>query len=68
VVVHILKADLEGVVVGVGQGPFGFHPSCPYGFVLEKSHLAGGVMDQRLIDFDADFLPGRQAPRNQVRG
>src|SRR5690606_41129756 len=50
VVVGIFKAGLEGIVVNITYGKFGFYPVQSQGIKLEICHGPGGVLGQRLVD------------------
>ena len=67
VVLGVLLADLQHVVVAVGAGHLAPHP--PELHRLEVQHRGGpgDVLDEDLVDLDADLFAGRQAAVGEVR-
>lgn len=65
-VVGVFKSRLQGVVVDVSDGKLCLNLVDVHGFQLQVNHRAGGILRQRLIDFNRDFLPRRQIAFHQV--
>nr|WP_246041837.1 hypothetical protein [Desulfoglaeba alkanexedens] len=67
VVVYVLAVGLQQVVIDVLRALFGPHSIDPQGFKFEHGRGAGGVLKQRAIDPDADFLALNRAALYHVR-
>jgi hypothetical protein len=58
VVGHVALVGLQQVVVDILYGRLGAHPVQAEYVQLQHHHRADGVLGQRLIDPEADLLPG----------
>ncbi len=66
VVVGVLVVGLQQVVVDVLRRQLDLHPVESEGLELEHGHGAGGILQQGMVDGDADLLAGDQLPVDQV--
>ena len=67
-VIGVFKPGLQGVVIDVADGEFGFHLGDADGFELEIGHRSGSVLGQGLVNPDADFPAFDQVADDQVFG
>ena len=66
VVVGVFKAGLQGIMVDIGHRTFGFYPGHTHGLEFQIRHRPGGVLGQRLVDFQPDFAARRHLAVQQV--
>ena len=66
VVVGVLKAGLQGVVVDVRHGAFGFDPIDPHSLEFQVRHGTGCVLRKGLVNFQPNFLSGDHLTLDQV--
>ena len=66
VVIGIHKAALQCIVVNVCNGKLGFDLGNAHGFKFQVGHGSRGILGQRLVDFQGNFLPGHHLPGNQM--
>ena len=66
VIVRVFKAGLQGIMVDIGHAALCFHPVNAHGFQLQIGHCPRGILRQRLIDPDRDFLARHQLALEQV--
>ena len=58
-VVGVLVIGLDDIVVDILYADLGLHPIQVRGFELQHHQCTGGVLRQRLVDANPDFLTGR---------
>ena len=68
VVVGVLEADLDRVVVDVGDRELGLDAIGAHALELEVGHRAGGVLRERLVDLEGDLVPRRELAGDEVCG
>ena len=66
-VVGILVIGLDDIVVDILDADLGLHPIQVHGFELQHHQCASGVLRQRLVDADPDFLTRLHVTVHQVR-
>src|SRR6516162_4759428 len=67
VILRVLLADLQHIVVAVDARHFASHPVQLHRLEVLHGGGAGDVLDQDLVDLDADLFTGRHAAVGQVR-
>ena len=65
-IVRVFKAGLQGIMVDIGHAALRFHPVNAHGFQLQIGHRPRGILRQRLIDPDRNFLARHQLALEQV--
>src|SRR5436309_15600615 len=66
VVLHVLRLDVQDVVVGIAGGDSAADAGDTHRLKMEKGLCGGEVLGQDLIDPDADLFPGNQAAFGEV--
>ena len=66
VVLHVLRLDVQDVVVGVAGGDSAADAGDTHRLKMQKGLCGGEVLGQDLIDPDADLFPGNQAAFGEV--
>jgi hypothetical protein len=65
-IVGVLVICLDDIVINVLNGKFGPYPIQSQGFECQHGHGSRGVLQEYLVDSDADLFSGGQFSFNQM--
>jgi len=65
-VIGVTEVRLQHIMVNIRDRKLGSHSVDSHSFELKECHSAGGVLSERLVNANADFLAWREFTFNQM--